>query len=127
MTHLLPFAGAVVLFAASFAFQFLIMLLFRNPLRQGLFKRDGNTVFAATLSVSLIALSCAIMVDTAVQTVYVPVALGSAVVIGIIVPLAVWKLMRMRTRLDACGRGQSPFSSTSGASGAAGSGAVGTA
>jgi hypothetical protein len=110
MMNLLSVAGELALFAGAFVLQFVFMLLFRNPMYSArLISRGADTLTAVGMS-ALLSISFGLFFAHVVEMgLSLPIASGIAVAFGIATPMLLWRLMKMRARLDACALGRSPF------------------
>lgn len=109
MTHLLSVSGEAMLFVAAFALQFLLMLAFRNPLQPKWLKWKGSDIVAALLMSSFLTIAFSFLMAGLVGTgLYFPYAIAIGVIFAIATPMLLWRMMKMRERLDACERGLSP-------------------
>lgn len=110
MTFYTNAAGAAALFAGSFALQFLLMLAFRNPHRGSFFRSSTSEISASVLMAALLCISIGLMISGLIDS---GLAVSHSVVVGtvfaVVVPVLLWRVMKMRARLDAADSGSSPF------------------
>jgi hypothetical protein len=110
MTYFLNAAGEAAIFAGAFALQFLLMLSFRNPLRGQFFRSNTMEICASVFMAALLCISFGLMISGLIDAglaVSHAVALGAA--FGVVVPMVLWRILKMRARLDAADSGTSPF------------------
>lgn len=110
MTFSLNAAGAAAIFAGSFALQFLLMLAFRNPHRGQFFRSSTSEISASVLMAALLCISIGLMISSLIGSGFAvshAVAIGGA--FGLVAPVLMWRVMKMRARLDAADSGFSPF------------------
>lgn len=110
MTFSLNAAGAAALFAGSFALHFLAMLAFRNPHRGRFFRSSTSEISASVLMATLLCISLGLMISSLIDS---GLAVSHAVAIGgafaVVAPVLLWRVMKMRARLDSADSGASPF------------------
>jgi hypothetical protein len=110
MTFSLNAAGAAALFAGSFALHFLLMLAFRNPHRGQFFRSSTSEISASVMMAALLCISIGLMISSLIDSGFAvshAVAIGGA--FGLVAPVLLWRIMKMRARLDAADSGFSPF------------------
>lgn len=89
---------------------YLVLLLYRHPHQAKWLQSETASTVALLSLMSAVIVSCAFLIKGLVAVVGDPlgaIALGAAV-IGL-VSWCLWKLLRMRARLDAAQQGRSPF------------------
>jgi hypothetical protein len=110
MMNLLSVAAELALFAGAFVLQFLFILLFRNPKYSARLRSMGADTLTAVGMSALLSISFGLFFAGVVSMgLSLPIASAIAVALGIATPMLLWRLMKMRARLDACALGRSPF------------------